>query len=62
LQSFSIPEEDRMRLYRAHNPNRPWEDELADALLVMVELPKNPCDLNEWQKLLVDMATGFAGD
>jgi hypothetical protein len=28
----------------------------------MAELPKHPCDLNEWQKLLIDMATGFASD
>jgi hypothetical protein len=28
----------------------------------MAELPKRPHDLNQWQKLLVDMDRGFAGD
>jgi len=28
----------------------------------MAEFPNRPRDLNQWQKLLVDMATGFAGD
>ena len=28
----------------------------------MAEFPKRPRDLNQWQKLLVDMATGFTGD
>jgi len=44
----------------AHNPNRPWGDTPADALLAMADLPKRPRDLNQWQKLLVDLARGVA--
>jgi hypothetical protein len=30
-------------------------------LLIMAEFSKRPRDLNQWQKLLVDIATGVAG-
>jgi hypothetical protein len=38
------------------------DDTPADALLVMAEFPKRPWNLNQWQKLLGAMATGFASD